>query len=174
MQQRKGNKEHIERIKSVKPAMTRKKLTNIDLPSICSAFNRNSNIDDWFNRKPIKWRAVPWLDRIHCYSEPHIELHVECGKLSFYKSFYMKDHKTKADLISDIKKDIVFAQRVFNDYSAGMSSLVEAKNLLSEYKYPRKTIPVEEDTEISLNATFFAFVAFMSVIGILIAVGASQ
>lgn len=174
MQQRKGNPEHIERIKSVKPAMTRKKLTNIDLPSIYSAFNRNSNIDDWFNRKPIKWSCTPYLGVLGLYSEPHIEFYVKCGKLSFYKSFYMKDHKTKADLISEVKQNIAFAQCVFNDYSAGLSSLVEAKNLLFDYKCPRKSTIKEEDTEISLNATFFAFVAFMSIIGILIAVGASQ
>lgn len=174
MQQRKGNKEHIERIKSVKPAIVSKQITSKDLHSIYPELYASSKIDDWFNRKPIKWRVVPWLDRLHCYSEPHIELHIKCGKLYFCKSFYMKDHKTKADLISEVKQDIAFAQRVFNEYSAGLSSLVEAKSLLSDYKYPRKDIKEEKDTEISISAAVFAFVAFISVIGILIAVGASQ
>lgn len=174
MQQRKGNPKHIERIKSVKPAIVTKQITRKDLYSIYPESYAISNIDDWFNRKPIKWSCTPWLDRLHCYSEPHIELHVECGKLSFYKSLYMKDHKTKADLISAVKQDIVFAQCVFNDYSAGLSSLVEAKSLLSDYKYPREKFVAQCETDISLNMSFFIFVAFISVIGILIAVGASQ
>lgn len=174
MKQRKGNPEHIERIRSVKPVKVSKRLTNSELLSIHPTSYVISNIDDWFNRKPIKWSCTSCLSDFNLYNKPHIELSVNCGKLSFYKSIYMKDHKTKSDLICAIKKDIAFAQRVFSDYSAGLSSLLEAGDLLSEYKYPRKIIVMEDDTEISLNATFFAFVAFMSVIGILIAVGANQ
>lgn len=174
MKQRKGSPEHIKRIKAVKPAIARKKLTSIDLPSIYSAFNGSSNIDDWFNRKPIKWRCDPVLGGFSLYSEPHIELSASCGKLNFYKMLYMKDHKTKGDLICSVKKDIVFVQRVFNDYSSGLSSLAEAEKLLSDYKYPIKITKEQNEIEPPVAISFLILFVFVAVICILISVGATQ
>lgn len=176
MKQRKGNPEHIKRIKAVKPAIARKKLAKIDLPSIYSAFNENSKIDDWFNRKPIKWRCDPCLSgfSLSFGIDPYIELSASCGKLSFYKMLYMKDHKTKSDLVCSVKKDIAFAQRVFNDYNSGLSSLAEAEKLLSDYKYPIKITKKRDELDSPFFVSGLIFVVFISVIGILISVGANQ
>ncbi len=174
MKQRKGNPEHIQRIKAVKPPITRKKLTSIQLPSIYSAFNRNSSIDDWFNRKPIKWKCEPSLIGLSLGIDPHIELSASCGKLNFYKISYMKDYKTKDDLICSVKEDIAFAQRVFNDYSSDLYSLTEAGSLLSDYKYTRKNAIKQNEKDTTNIISAFIFVVFISVMGILVSVGASQ
>jgi hypothetical protein len=168
MKLRKGNKDHLDMIKSKNPAIIRDNKAGAVF-YIGDCYEKpKSKIEDWFNRKPIKWSTRSMLDHPSYLADlkgPFICLNVDCGLLSYRHYFYMQDFKTHNELKERIKGGIATVQPVFNDYSLGKESLKSAEERLGIIKYgsrDKKKIESKETYDEPSGST----VALLSILGL--------
>lgn len=180
MKSRKGNKDHLDMIKTKKPAIV--KNDNSASRIHISDHPEKPKIKDWFNREPVRWSV---FNTLNCPSYPNsregefINLKVNCGPLSYYCYLYMRDFKSHNELEERIKKEISNVQPVFNDYTLERESLKSANARLGLIKYDsidKKKIKSKVDNdELGGGAIAFlsviGFMIFCSIIGLVISAG---